>query len=194
MTDEHKEYDEEEKESKEDKEKSEVSIESSISALTETIKGFDAGLREEIKNISDKFDDLDSRVKAMEEPTDLPAKPKVQAEDDIGAKIKTPDTYQSNSQQAGIKESDEENERESDKNGLSMQEKSGVQELTKSEQVFTTETPRPGAAVENVAKSYGVEPSPVLKAARELGFEDLSNLGKRILKGEFGSPGVDSQW
>lgn len=193
MTDE-KEYKDDEKveEGKEhEEEKVEKSaFDSSLQALTETIKGFDInGLKDEIKGISAKVDTFDARIKAMEEPTDLPLKPKVSAEDDIGAKVKVPDDYQSNSNQAGIKDSDEENAKETDKNNLSMQEKS-LDSAT-----FTTETPRPGAALETVEKSAGIQMNDVLKASREAGYEDLGAVGRRILKGEFGSPEQgDSQW
>jgi hypothetical protein len=189
-----KEYDEDkDKEEKEDKEKA-SGFEASLNDLTETIKGFDSDLRNEIKNIGSTVAGIDSRLKALEEPTDLPLKPKVQAEDDIGAKTKVPDTYQSNSQQAGIKEADPENNTESDKNGLAMQEKSQL--LTKSEQVFTTETPRPNAALETVEKSSEIGLSEVLKAARETGFDELGRVGKRILKGDFGGPneGEIARW
>jgi|APSaa5957512493_1039668.scaffolds.fasta_scaffold01758_5 hypothetical protein len=188
MTDEVKkqENDEEKDESKEEKEDKEKSqFGSSLDALTETIKNFDInGLKDEIKNVGATVDGFDARLKALETPTDLPLKPKVSADEDIGAKVKAPDTYQSNSSQAGIKEADPENGQASDKNSLSMQEKS----LSQAEQVFTTETPRPGAALETVEKSYGRQVSEVLKAARTEGYEGLSNVGRRILKGDFGAP------
>jgi hypothetical protein len=188
MTDEKIRDDEEEEEKLE-----KSSFDASLIALTETIKGFDInGLKSEIINVGTKVDGMESRLKALEEPTDLPLKPKVSAEDDIGAKTKVPDTYQSNSQQASLKESDEENKTETDKNNLSMQEKS----YTQAEQVFTTETPRPGAALETVEKSTGRQTSEVLKAARAEGYESLSVVGKRILKGDFGAPDESevSQW
>ena len=183
MTDE-KEYKDEKQEDEEEEKKVEKSaFDSSLQALTETIKGFDiSGLKD-----GAKVDSFDSRIKAMEEPTDLPLKPKTSAEDDIGAKVKVPDDYQSNSNQAGVKDSDEENAKESDKNNLSMQEKSY-------NATFTTETPRPGAALETVEKS-GIQLNDVLKASREAGHSDLGSVGRRILKGEFGSPEQgDSQW
>jgi len=193
MTDE-KEYKDEKQEDEEEKEKKveKSAFDSSLQALTETIKGFDiSGLKDEIKGIGAKVDSFDSRIKAMEEPTDLPLKPKTSAEDDIGAKVKVPDDYQSNSNQAGVKDSDEENAKETDKNGLSMQEKS----FSQSEQVFSTQTPRPGAALETVEKSAGIQINEVLKAAREVGHEDLGSVGRRILKGEFGSPEQgEQQW
>jgi hypothetical protein len=192
MTDE-KEYKDEKQEDEEEEKKVEKSaFDSSLQALTETIKGFDiSGLKDEIKGIGAKVDSFDSRIKAMEEPTDLKLKPKVSAEDDIGAKVKVPSDYQSNSSQASLRDSDPDNGKEEDKNGLSMQEKS----YSQSEQVFTTQTPRPGAALETVEKSAGIQINEVLKAAREVGHEDLGSVGRRILKGEFGSPEQgEQQW
>ena len=182
---EHKDVKDDEREERKEDEVEKSAFDSSLQALTETIKGFDiSGLKEEISGIGRKVDSFDSRIKAMETPTDLPLKPKTSAEDDIGAKVKVPDDYQSNSNQAGIRESDAENAEEKDKNNLSMQEKS----FSQAEQTFTTETPRPGAALEAVEKSSGIQLNEVLKAAREAGHEDLGAVGRRILKGDFGSP------
>jgi len=210
MTNEEIRKDEDEKEEKEDKkdereDKDKAVFNSSLDALTETIKGFDInGLKDEIKSVGTQVSTLDARIKALEEPeptakaleepTDLPLKPKVSADDDIGAKTKVPDTYQSNSQQAGIKESDGENETGDDKQSLSMQEKGS--EIKKSGYAFTTETPRPEAAIENIEKSsQGIQLNEVLKAAREVGHEELGAVGRRILKGDFGTPpGEENQW
>ena len=182
---EHKDVKDDEREERKEDEVEKSAFDSSLQALTETIKGFDiSGLKEEISGIGRKVDSFDSRIKAMETPTDLPLKPKTSAEDDIGAKVKVPDDYQSNSNQAGIRESDAENAEEKDKTNLSMQEKS----YSQAEQTFTTETPRPGAALEAVEKSSGIQLNEVLKAAREAGHEDLGAVGRRILKGDFGSP------
>jgi hypothetical protein len=182
---EHKDVKDDEREERKEDEGEKSAFDSSLQALTETLKGCDiSGLKEEISGIGRKVDSFDSRIKAMETPTDLPLKPKTSAEDDIGAKVKVPDDYQSNSNQAGIRESDAENAEEKDKNNLSMQEKS----FSQSTQTFTTETPRPGAALEAVEKSSGIQLNEVLKAAREAGHEDLGAVGRRILKGDFGSP------
>ena len=200
--DEDEKKEEDKKDEKEDKDK--AVFNSSLDALTETIKGFDInGLKDEIKTVGTQVSTLDARIKALEEPettkaleepTDLPLKPKVSADDDIGAKTKVPDTYQSNSQQAGIKESDGENETGDDKNSLSMQEKGS--EIKKSGYAFTTETPRPEAAIETVEKSsQGIQLNEVLKASREVGHDELGKVGRRILRGDFGvPPGEDSQW
>ena len=191
MTDDKDHKDEQESKEEESEEKDDK-VEKSLDALADVIKGFDInGLRDDISYVGETLDKFESRLKALEEPTDLPLKPKVSAEEDIGAKVKVPDDYQSNSNQAGVKDSDEENAKESDKNGLSMQEKS----FSQSEQVFSTQTPRPGAALETVEKSAGIQINEVLKAAREVGHEDLGSVGRRILKGEFGSPEQgEQQW
>jgi len=192
MTDDkdHKEeYDEsEEQKEREDKDKS--SLNASLTALTETIKGFDInGLRDDIAYVGEKMDAFEARLKALEEPTDLPLKPKVSADDDIGAKVSAPEDYQSNSQQAGIKDSDPENDTGDDKKGLQMQK-------SHDNYAFTTETPRPNSSLETVEKSTGLQINEVLKASREAGYEGLSSVGKRILKGDFGSPyeGEVPQW
>ena len=177
--------DDENEERKEEEDVEKSAFDSSLQALTETIKGFDiSGLKEEISGIGRKVDSFDSRIKAMETPTDLPLKPKESDNEDIGAKVKVTDDYQSNSNQAGIRESDAENAEEKDKNNLSMQEKS----FSQSTHTFTTETPRPGAALETIGKSSGIQINEVLKAAREVGHEDLGSVGRRILRGDFGSP------
>ena len=192
MTDEKDVKDEKREDSKEEEEVEKSAFDSSLQALTETIKGFDiSGLKEEIQGIGAKVDTFDSRIKAMETPTDLPLKPQTSAKEDIGAKVKVPDDYQSNSNQAGIRESDAENAEEKDKTNLSMQEKS----YSQAEQTFTTQTPRPGAALETVEKSAGIQVNEVLKAAREVGHEELGVVGRRILKGDFGSPEQgEQQW
>ena len=193
MTDD-KDHKEEQDESKEEEsEEKDDKVEKSLDALADVIKGFDInGLRDDISYVGETLDKFESRLKALEEPTDLPLKPKVSAEDDIGAKVKTPDEYQSNSQQAGIKEADPENSTGDDKSNLSMQEKS----VSQQNYAFTTETPRPNASLDTIEKSNGRELNPVLKASREVGAEGLSSIGKRILSGEFGQPGEGEvpQW
>ena len=196
MAEEEKPKKEEEVEKTEDEDKKEEekskTFADSIKALTDTIGKFDSdGIRKDIKDVSNKVDEFDKRIKALEEPTDLPLKPKVSAEDDIGAKTKVPDTYQSNSQQASIRDSDPKNTVESDEGKLSMQEKVAPRAIAKG--APTTETPRPFEVVEGINKynAQQLDLSPILKAAREEGFEGLGKVGKRILKGEFYAPNQD---
>ena len=88
-------------------------VKSSIDTLTDVVQS----LAETQKGVSDTIGSLDSRLKALEKPTDLPLSPKGnQGGDDVGADVKVPDTYQSNSRQVGLdsdrKEVDGERERE----------------------------------------------------------------------------------
>ena len=139
---------------------------------------------ESITSVSNTMKSLDARIKALETPTDLPLTPKVSDKDDIGAEVKVPNTYQSNSIQAGLHDDKTgEKKPEGDKGNLSMQEKSVLPEA----QSFTTETPRPSA---NVTKSVSGQESalnPVLKAARSRGNQYMDVLAREILAGKFGT-------
>ena len=55
----------------------------------------------------------------------------------------------------------------------------------KADHTFSTETPRPSALVE---KSLSEDYSPILKDAREQGFEGLSQVARDILKGKYYQP------
>jgi hypothetical protein len=152
-------------------------IKSNINTLTDVIKS----LAETQKDVSTTLVGIDDRLKALETPTDLPLKPQTSAAEDVGAKVTTPDTYQSNSIQAGL-DDDKSGEKkpETDPSGLKMQEKSNFD--------FTTETPRPNAAIESVNKSEG-DISMILKDARSGG--DLSAVARDILAGKYYTPTPD---
>ena len=167
-------------------------VKSSIDTLTDVVQS----LAETQKGVSDTIGKFDARLKALEKPTDLPLKPAGSAgsDNDVGADVKVPDTYQSNSRQVGLdsdrKEVDGAKKPQSDQGKLSMQEKS--KELTldsvqKSEHTFSTETPRPSAALETVEKS-GKDFSPILKDARSNGFDGLSQVARDILNGKYYKP------
>ena len=165
-------------------------VKSSIDTLTDVVQS----LAETQKGVSETIGKFDSRLKALEKPTDLPLKPAGSAgsDNDVGADVKVPDTYQSNSRQVGLdsdrKEVDGAKKPQSDQGKLSMQEKS--EELTsiqKSEHTFSTETPRPSAALETVEKS-GKDFSPILKDARSNGFDGLSQVARDILNGKYYKP------
>ena len=91
--------DEEEQESREstqelreDASKAFSKVKSSIDTLTDVVQS----LAETQKGVSDTIGRFDSRLKALEKPTDLPLNPKGnQGGDDVGADVKVPDTYQS---------------------------------------------------------------------------------------------------
>ena len=182
---------------REDASKAFSKVKSSIDTLTDVVQS----LAETQKGVSETIGKFDSRIKALEKPTDLPLSPKGnESGDDVGADVKVPDTYQSNSRQVGLdsdrKEVDGAKKPQADQGKLSMQEKS--EELTsiqKSEHTFSTETPRPSAALENVDKSMG-DFSPILKDARSNGFEGLSNVARDILNGKYYKPTPEEvgQW
>ena len=139
---------------------------------------------ESITSVSNTMKSLDARIKALETPTDLPLTPKVSDKDDIGAEVKVPNTYQSNSIQAGLHDDKTGEEKpEGDKGNLSMQEKSYLPEA----QSFTTETPRPSANVTKSVSSQGSTLNPVLKAARSRGNQYMDVLAREILSGKFGT-------
>jgi len=149
-------------------------------ALIETL----STLTEHVKALSESQASLEDRVeKALfEEPkTQLNIKPKESDNEDIGADVTVPDTLQSNSVQAGLDDDKSGQDKpEGDKAGLAMQQKANFD--------FTTETPRPSASVENINKSADVELNMVLKDARSQGFEGLSQVARKILAGDYGSP------
>ena len=178
------EHSEEEKSSEEEKKDDEVeksdfqeAIKSNISTLTDVIKS----LAETQKDVSSTLVGIDDRLKALETPTDLPLKPQTSASEDVGAKVTVPDTYQANSVQAGLDDDKHaEDKPKTDPSGLKMQEKSFD---------FTTETPRPNAAIETINKSAETDMSFVLKDAREGG--NLSVVARNILAGKYYTPTPD---
>ena len=173
--------DHEEEEEKDEEEKSESKEKSFDEALIETL----STLTEHVKALSDSQANLEERVeKALFEEKDaqLDLSPKGQADaEDVGADVVVPDTYQSNSVQSGLDDDKSgEDKPQGDKSGLAMQQKANFD--------FTTETPRPNAALESVNKSSQIELNPVLKAAREGGYDGLSSVAREILAGKYGSP------
>ena len=181
---------------REDSAKAFSKVKSSIDTLTDVVQS----LAETQKGVSDTIGKFDSRLKALEKPTDLPLSPKGnQGGDDVGADVKVPDTYQSNSRQVGLdsdrKEVDGAKKPQSDQGKLSMQEKQNLSDIQKSEHTFSTETPRPSAALETVEKS-GKDFSPILKDARSNGFDGLSQVARDILNGKYYKPSPEEvgQW
>ena len=164
-------------------------VKSGFDTLTEVVQS----IAETQKATQETLGGLDNRLKALETPTDLPLSPKgTAASQDVGAKVIVPDTYQSNSKQVGL-DSDRQGELKpaSDKGGLKMQQKSDDTELVeKSQHTFTTETPRPNAALETVDKSIKDE-SMILKDARAEGYEGLSQVARNILSGKYYTPSDD---
>ena len=177
---------EEENEEEEDDTKKSSNERSFDEALIETL----STLTEHVKALSDSQFELEERIeKALyEEPkTQLDLTPSGTADaEDVGADVTVPDTFQSNSVQAGLDDDKSGQDKPlGDKGGLAMQQKANFD--------FTTETPRPSASVENINKSADVELNMVLKDARSNGYEGLSHVAKRILAGDYGSPETTQQ-
>ena len=182
-------------------------VEKSADTLVETEKSFQQTVKSGIDTLTEvvqsiaesqlastqAIEGLATRVKALETPTDLPLSPKgTVAGDDVGAKVTVPDTYQSNSVQAGLDDDRSGSMKpHTDKGGLKMQQKADDTDLIeKSEHTFTTETPRPNAALETVEKSHA-DSSQILDDARSGGYDGLSNVAKGILSGKYYTPSPD---
>ena len=166
------------------------SVKSSLDTLTEVIQS----VAETQKGVSDSIDGIDNRLKALETPSDLPLSPRGTAGgDDVGAKVTVPRDPYPQGTQAGLDDDRSGADKPaSDKGGLKMQKKSDDTELIeKSEHSFTTETPRPNASPETVEKSYQQDFSPILKDARESGYEGISKVAQNILAGKYYKPSDD---
>ena len=165
-------------------------VKSGFDTLTEVVQS----IAETQKATQDTLSGLDNRLKALETPTDLPLSPKgTAASDDVGAKVTVPKDPYPQGVQAGLDDDrNGEGKPASDKGGLKMQKKSedDTELIEKAEHTFSTETPRPNAALETVDKSIK-DTSMILKDARAEGFEGLSNVARNILNGKYYVPSDD---
>ena len=165
-------------------------VKSGFDTLTEVVQS----IAESQKATQEVLGGLDNRLKALETPTDLPLSPKgTAASDDVGAKVTVPKDPYPQGVQAGLDDDrNGEGKPASDKGGLKMQKKSedDTELIEKAEHTFSTETPRPSAALENVDKSIK-DTSLILKDARAEGFEGLSNVARNILNGKYYVPSDD---
>ena len=165
-------------------------VKSGFDTLTEVVQS----IAETQKATQETLGGLDNRLKALETPSDLPLTPKgTAAGDDVGAKVTVPKDPYPQGVQAGLDDDrNGEGKPASDKGGLKMQKKSedDTELIEKAEHTFSTETPRPSAALENVDKSIK-DTSLILKDARAEGFEGLSNVARNILNGKYYVPSDD---
>ena len=165
-------------------------VKSGFDTLTEVVQS----IAETQKATQETLGGLDNRLKALETPTDLPLSPKgTAASDDVGAKVTVPKDPYPQGVQAGLDDDrNGEGKPASDKGGLKMQKKSedDTELIEKAEHTFSTETPRPNAALETVDKSIK-DTSMILKDARAEGFEGLSNVARNILNGKYYVPSDD---
>ena len=190
---------EDEKKAEETEDKEKHSDSEKISESNKAIVDVLSKIADSLGKNTEVITKLDTKLdKALEEPTNLPLKPSVSASDDIGDKVKVPDTYQSNSQQASIDDSDPKNDNEKDPGELKMQEKTKAVTLEKTTtpRPSTVETPSPveaGSALTAIEKAYtGTDRNPVLDDIRKVGLEGASQIAKKILKGDYYMP-TDSE-
>jgi len=179
-----------------------ASYENTVAKSIDTLADVVQSIAESQQGVEKAITEMHNRVKALETPTDLPLKPKgTQGGDDVGAKVTAPNDPYPVGQQAKL-DSDrtDRNPPKKDPAGLKMQEKpvNKAEEevvesyepemVTKSNHEFSTETPRPGSAIETVDKSFAKDFSPILKDARAEGYEGLSIVARNILSGKYYKP------
>ena len=188
-----KEHDVEEEKKEEEDDEEDKDVEKSVNSVLDQLQSIvdsQATLIETQKAIGESLVELSNRVETIEKAgndsnmapkTDLPLQPKVQDKEDIGARVTIPDDkYQSESIQAGLDDDG--------KNTGKDEAQVKIEKATPSFD-FTTETPRPNAALEEVNKSYSQDYSPILKDARETG--DLSQVARDIQAGKYYVPSQD---
>ena len=172
-------------------------FEEAVKATFDTLADQMKSIAESQKAVVDSVKGFNSRIKALETPSDLPLSPKGnESGDDVGADVTVPEDPYPQGKQVGL--DDDGKETGKDEGKLSMQKKPvGKTTLVqKAQHTFTTETPRPNAAIETLEKSGGQDFSPILKDARAGGYEGLSQVAREILSGKYYKPSADEvgQW
>ena len=185
-----KENDVEEEKKEEEKDEDDEEVSKSVDSVLDQLQSIvdsQATLIETQKAIGESLVELSNRVDTIEKAgndsnmapkTDLPLQPKVQDKEDIGARVTIPDDkYQSESIQSGL-----------DDDGKTAGKDEAQVKIEKATPSFdfTTETPRPNAALETVNKGFSEDYSPILKDARSSG--DLSQVARDILAGKYYVP------
>ena len=186
-------------------EEEQTSYENTVAKSIDTLADVVQSIAQSQQGVEKAVSEIVERVKALETPSDLPLSPKgTQGGDDVGAKVTAPNDPYPVGDQVGL-DSDRrsKNPPKKDPAGLKMQEKpvnkaevepeeevekSQPEMVTKSQHEFSTETPRPGSAPETVDKSFTKDFSPILKDAREQGYEGLSIVAQNILSGKYYKP------
>jgi len=188
-------------------EEEQVSYENTVAKSIDTLADVVQSIAQSQQGVEKAVSEISERVKALETPSDLPLSPKgTQGGDDVGAKVTAPNDPYPVGDQVGL-DSDRKNKNppKKDPAGLKMQEKpvnkavedepeedivekSEPEMVMKSNHEFSTETPRPGSAIETVDKSFTKDYSPILKDARSEGYEGLSKVAQNILSGKYYKP------
>ena len=186
-------------------EEEQISYENTVAKSIDTLADVVQSIAQSQQGVEKAVSEIVERVKALETPSDLPLSPKgTQGGDDVGAKVTAPNDPYPVGDQVGL-DSDRrsKNPPKKDPAGLKMQEKPvnkaedepeeyverrEPEMVTKSQHEFSTETPRPNSSPETVNKSFTKDFSPILKDAREQGYEGLSIVAQNILSGKYYKP------
>ena len=182
-----------------------ISYESTVAKSIDTLTDVVQSIAESQQGVEKALDVFADRIKALEEKPANQLNPKVPhtaSGGDIGVKVDVPRSPGGYAPQQGIQvglDSDKRGQGGSkpgkDPSGLKMEQKSEEEVETsepemvqKSQHTFSTETPRPQAALETAEKSYEKDFSPILKDARENGYEGLNVVAQNILSGKYYKP------
>ena len=178
-----------------------ISYENTVAKSIDTLTDVVQSIAESQQGVEKALDVFADRIKALEEKPANQLNPKVPhtaSGGDIGVKVDVPRSPGGYAPQQGIQVGLDSDKRGQDGTkpgkdpaGLKMEAKSEevVPEIVqKSEHTFSTETPRPSAGIETVDKSYEKDFSPILKDAREQGYEGLSVVARNILSGKYYKP------
>ena len=186
-------------------EEEQISYENTVAKSIDTLADVVQSIAQSQQGVEKAVSEIVERVKALETPSDLPLSPKgTQGGDDVGAKVTAPNDPYPVGDQVGL-DSDRrsKNPPKKDPAGLKMQEKpvnkaedepeevveeSRPEMVTKSQHEFSTEPPRPNSSLETLDKSFSKDYSPILKDAREQGYEGLSIVAQNILSGKYYKP------
>ena len=139
-------------------EEEQISYENTVAKSIDTLADVVQSIAQSQQGVEKAVSEISERVKALETPSDLPLSPKGTQG---GDDVGAKVTAPNDPYPVG------------DQVGLDS---------------FSTETPRPGNALENVDKSLSKDFSPILKDARENGFEGLSVVAQNILSGKYYKP------
>ena len=188
----YKKEDEEESRREEDEEveKAYDVIADTLKAVVESQKTILESHKSLASDVNTLFNNVDAIHKAQQDGAykspsgkdgSIDLKPKVQDSDDIGAEVA--------SVPAEPYEQGEQAKLDGDK---TVDEKPSTDQVKTLQvgkaQTFTTETPRPNAAIETVNKSYTEDYSQILKDARSVGHDGLSEIALKIQKGDYYKP------
>tara|TARA_B100000029_G_scaffold368827_1_gene362587 strand:- start:221 stop:823 length:603 start_codon:yes stop_codon:yes gene_type:complete len=185
------------REDEEDRREEEEEVEKAYDVIADTLKAVVESQKTILEShkalatdVNTLFTSVDSLQKAAQDgaykspsgsDASVDLKPKVQDSDDIGAEVA--------SVPAEPYEQGEQAKLDGDKTVADKPETDDVKTLEVGKaQTFTTETPRPNASPETVNKSYTEDYSQILKDARSVGHDGLSDIALKIQNGYYYKP------